>query len=105
MGQKVNPISNRLGVIRGWDSNWYGGKNYANVYDYYNYRTYNPDLVAQFGNNVDAYLKHFVTYGMSEGRQAINSFNVYTYRSQHPDLEQRFGDDLRMYYLYACGLA
>lgn len=87
------------------DNTWYGGKNYANVYDYYNYRTYNPDLVAQFGNNVDAYLKHFVTYGMSEGRQAINSFNVYTYRSQHPDLEQRFGDDLRMYYLYACGLA
>ena len=26
MGQKVNPIANRLGVIRGWDSNWYGGK-------------------------------------------------------------------------------
>ena len=25
MGQKVNPISNRLGIIRGWDSNWYGG--------------------------------------------------------------------------------
>ena len=22
MGQKVNPISNRLGIIRGWDSNW-----------------------------------------------------------------------------------
>ena len=29
MGQKVNPISNRLGIIRGWDSNWYGGKNYG----------------------------------------------------------------------------
>ena len=26
MGQKVNPVSNRLGIIRGWDSNWYGGK-------------------------------------------------------------------------------
>lgn len=26
MGQKVNPISNRLGIIRGWDSNWYGGR-------------------------------------------------------------------------------
>lgn len=24
MGQKVNPISNRLGIIRGWDSSWYG---------------------------------------------------------------------------------
>lgn len=29
MGQKTNPISNRLGIIRGWDSNWYGGKKYA----------------------------------------------------------------------------
>ncbi|TNE82280.1 MAG: 30S ribosomal protein S3 [Bacteroidetes bacterium] len=29
MGQKVNPISLRLGIIRGWDSNWYGGKNFA----------------------------------------------------------------------------
>lgn len=29
MGQKVNPISNRLGIIRGWDSNWYGGRKYA----------------------------------------------------------------------------
>ena len=27
MGQKVNPISNRLGIVRGWDSNWFGGKN------------------------------------------------------------------------------
>ncbi len=29
MGQKINPISNRLGIIRGWDSNWFGGKKYA----------------------------------------------------------------------------
>ena len=29
MGQKTNPISNRLGIIRGWDSNWFGGKNYG----------------------------------------------------------------------------
>jgi small subunit ribosomal protein S3 len=29
MGQKVSPIANRLGFIRGWDSNWYGGKNYG----------------------------------------------------------------------------
>ncbi len=26
MGQKINPISNRLGIIRGWDSNWTGDK-------------------------------------------------------------------------------
>jgi len=26
MGQKANPIGNRLGIIRGWDSNWFGNK-------------------------------------------------------------------------------
>ena len=29
MGQKTNPIGNRLGIIRGWDSNWFGGKTFA----------------------------------------------------------------------------
>ena len=29
MGQKTNPIGNRLGYIRGWDSNWYGGKDFG----------------------------------------------------------------------------
>lgn len=26
MGQKANPIGNRLGIVRGWDSNWYASK-------------------------------------------------------------------------------
>ncbi len=29
MGQKVNPVANRLGIIKGWDSNWFGGNNYG----------------------------------------------------------------------------
>lgn len=29
MGQKTSPIANRLGIIRGWDSNWFGGKDAA----------------------------------------------------------------------------
>jgi len=29
MGQKTNPIGNRLGIIRGWESNWYGGDDYG----------------------------------------------------------------------------
>ena len=29
MGQKCNPISNRLGIVRGWDSNWFGGNNFG----------------------------------------------------------------------------
>jgi len=45
MGQKVNPIGNRLGIIKGWDSNWYGGKDYkvklvedAKIREYLNVR-------------------------------------------------------------------
>jgi small subunit ribosomal protein S3 len=30
MGQKVNPVGLRLGIVRGWDSNWYGGKDFSN---------------------------------------------------------------------------
>jgi small subunit ribosomal protein S3 len=29
MGQKCNPIGNRLGIIKGWDSNWFGGNHYS----------------------------------------------------------------------------
>lgn len=29
MGQKANPIGQRLGIIRGWESNWFGGRNYS----------------------------------------------------------------------------
>lgn len=29
MGQKTNPIGNRLGIIKGWDSSWFGGKDFA----------------------------------------------------------------------------
>ena len=29
MGQKTNPIGNRLGIIRGWESSWYGGKDFG----------------------------------------------------------------------------
>jgi len=31
MGQKTNPVGNRLGIIRGWESNWYGGKDFGNM--------------------------------------------------------------------------
>ena len=29
MGQKINPIAFRLGIIKGWDSSWYGGKDFS----------------------------------------------------------------------------
>ena len=88
----------------GSGSTWYGGKNYANVYNYDYYCAHNQDIVSVLGTDPNAVLDHFVNYGMSEGRQAISSFNVYTYRDQHPDLANLWGDNLPNYYLYACGL-
>lgn len=29
MGQKINPIGFRLGIVRGWESSWYGGKDFS----------------------------------------------------------------------------
>ncbi|PIE86132.1 MAG: 30S ribosomal protein S3 [Bacteroidia bacterium] len=43
MGQKTNPISNRLGIIRGWDSNWYGGNDYAD-------KLYEDDKIRKYLN-------------------------------------------------------
>ena len=41
MGQKTNPIGNRLGFIRGWDSAWYGGKDFGDrILEDYNIRKY-----------------------------------------------------------------
>ena len=41
MGQKINPISNRLGIIKGWDSNWFGGNKYADkIAEDYKIRAY-----------------------------------------------------------------
>lgn len=41
MGQKTNPIGNRLGIIRGWESNWFADKAYAdNVIEDDKIRTY-----------------------------------------------------------------
>lgn len=41
MGQKTNPIGNRLGFIQGWESNWFGGNDYsAKIVEDYKIREY-----------------------------------------------------------------
>ena len=51
MGQKCNPISNRLGIIRGWDSNWFGGKNYGDkLVEDYKIRKYLNARLAKAGS-------------------------------------------------------
>ena len=41
MGQKVNPIGLRLGIVKTWESRWYGGKKYAEyILNDYNIRKF-----------------------------------------------------------------
>lgn len=50
MGQKTNPIGLRLGIIKGWDSNWYGGKNFGDkLLEDYKIRQYLTARLAKAG--------------------------------------------------------
>jgi len=70
------------------------------VYNFNDYENYNSDLKAAFGLDDIAALKHFVNYGMNEGRQASAKFNVFTYKSRYTDLRAAFGNNLKAYYLH-----
>lgn len=73
---------------------------YSAVYDYWDYRWYNSDLVALFDTNQYRYFQHFITSGMKEGRQAKKTFNLTAYKANNPDLVSQFGSDNTKYYLH-----
>ena len=47
MGQKTNPISNRIGITRGWDSNWVGGNYAEKIAEDYKIRKYLQNRLAK----------------------------------------------------------
>ena len=59
----------------------------------------NPDVKRVYGQDDVAVLKHFVNYGMAEGRQAKATFNINVYMKQS-DLKKAFGKDKKKYYLH-----
>ena len=78
----------------------YNGVDYSEVYDYNYYVSHNPDIKRAFGVDDTAVLRHFITYGMKEGRQAKENFNVRNYKSRYVDLQKAFGNDLKAYYMH-----
>ena len=62
------------------------------------YLANHADLQAAYGTDKAKVFKHFLTNGMSEGRQASENFNAKNYRARYADLREAFGDDLAMYY-------
>jgi hypothetical protein len=77
----------------------YNGRDYSKVYNYAKYKTY-PDLAKAFGNDDIALLKHFVEFGMKEGRNAKDGFDIVSYKNANPDLRRAFGNDIESYYLH-----
>lgn len=89
--------------------NYLQGVSYSPVYDGAYYYARYSDLRAAFlvrtpaaGTLYDdrALLRHFVDYGMPEGRQASEGFDVYSYRARYPDLRAAFGSNLKSYYTH-----
>ncbi len=76
----------------------YGGVDYSAVYNYQYYKAKYADLRVAFGDDTNAYINHFVTSGMSEGRQASEDFSVSYYQNKYSDLRAAFGADKTAYY-------
>lgn len=79
----------------------YKGIDYKLVYDYETYKNTYKDLQKAFGDDDDvAYLKHFVEYGMNEGRDAKAGFSIRSYKNANVDLRKAFRNDLKQYYMH-----
>lgn len=75
------------------------GLDYSKVYDQKYYSSL-PDIKQAFGTNQTAIFKHFLDYGMKEGRQANAEFNVKVYKAKNPDLVSAFGNDYKKYFTH-----
>ncbi len=78
----------------------YNGVDYSSVYNLSYYLNNNSDLRSVYGLDDSLYLKHFVGYGMHEGRTAISGFNVYNYKNRYEDLRNVYGNSLGKYYIH-----
>ncbi|MBD5095948.1 MAG: Ig-like domain-containing protein [Lachnospiraceae bacterium] len=81
-------------------TNVYDGVDYSAVYDYEYYMNKYADLKNAFEGDDEAAIKHFVNYGMKEGRQAKETFDVKSYKNRYKDLRNVYGSNLKMYYIH-----
>lgn len=76
------------------------------VFDAKYYADANEDLKAVFGYDEQALLRHYMAFGLDEGRSGSPTFNVAAYRAAYPDLEAAFGNNWDAYvnHYYKCGM-
>lgn len=78
----------------------YEGVDYSRVYNSNFYLSRYTDLRNAFASDEEAALKHFVTFGMKEGRQASAGFKVQQYISDNENLREFYGESLPYYYIH-----
>lgn len=67
------------------------------VFDEHYYADKYPDLKEAYGYDRAALLEHFMTFGLSEGREMNEMLDIVEYREKYPDLQEAFGDDWDAY--------
>ena len=79
----------------------------ADIFDAEFYREQYPDVAAAVGNDPQALLQHFLTYGLKEGRSGSPILDIAKYRSTYADLASNFGDnwDLYVQHYFRCGIS
>ena len=85
-----------------------GGTDYSCVYDPEYYLEHNADVKGCYTKKVGALsliddaavLRHFINYGMAEGRRGNEAFDVFGYKTRYPDLRRAYGNSLKPYYLH-----
>ena len=86
-----------------------GGVDYAPVYDPGYYLSRNDDVEKAYTKTTNggvtmlddsAVLRHFINYGMAEGRRGSEAFDVHGYKTRYLDLRKAFGKNLKAYYTH-----
>lgn len=73
---------------------------YQLVYNYDFYKSAYSDLRSAYGNNRQAYFRHFIRFGINEGRQGSPLFDFYYYKGHYGDLVSTYGNDNLKYYTH-----
>ena len=101
-GYRENRVATEVEELRNPISEM-DGVNYSDVYDYDAYTTRYQDIKYYAESQIVpdiAALKHFIDYGMKEGRQAKDSFDVNSYINAYGDLRAAYGNEKKNYYLH-----
>ncbi|MBR1507727.1 MAG: C40 family peptidase [Eubacterium sp.] len=92
-GRAAVNVTERVGSVTAYE-----GVDYKPVYNFNYYRSKYPDMKTVFGDDDILTIRHFVLFGMKEGRQGKVTFDVQSYAYANADLRKAYKNDYTKYY-------